>query len=112
VPGVLALGTTIGQTVVVIPLVFITRRICGPAAVQGAGHAALAGLAACVAGTAVGVAVSLTVPLLHQKLEAVALAMAAAGCAIIAFGVVAYLLDDGDLEAVLAWARRMARGRS
>ena len=112
VPAMLALGTTIGQIVVAIPLVFVTRRICGPAAVQGAGHANLAGLVACAAGVVVGVAVSLAVPL-HHKLEAVALAVPAAGCAIIAFGVVAYLLDDGDLRAVLAWARRaMGRLRS
>ena len=108
VPGALALGTTIGQTVVAIPLVFITRRICGPAAVQGAGHAALAGLAACAAGAAVGVAASAAVPL-HHKLEAVALAVPAALCAILAFGVVAYLLDKGDLRAVLAWVRRTLR---
>ncbi len=50
VVAALALGTTIGQTVVAIPLVFVTRRICGPAAVQGARHAALAGLVACAAG--------------------------------------------------------------
>ena len=111
VVAVLALGTTIGQTVVAIPLVFVTRRICGPAAVQGAGHAALAGLAACAAGAAVGVAVSLAVPL-HHKLVAVALAVPAAGCAIIAFGVVAYFLDDGDLKAVLAWVRRAVKRRS
>jgi putative peptidoglycan lipid II flippase len=107
VVAALALGTTIGQTVVAIPLVFVTRRICGTAAVEGAGHAALAGLAACAAGAAVGLAVSLAVPL-HHKLVAVALAVPAAGCAIIAFGVVAYLLDDGDLRAVLAWVRRAA----
>ena len=112
VPAMLALGTTIGQIVVAIPLVFVTRRICGPAAVQGAGHANLAGLVACAAGVVVGVAVSLAVPL-HHKLVAAALAVPAAGCAIIAFGVVAYLLDDGDLKAVLAWARRaMGRLRS
>jgi hypothetical protein len=29
----------------------------------------------------------------------------AAACAIIAFGVVAYLLDAGDLRAVLGWVR-------
>jgi putative peptidoglycan lipid II flippase len=110
VPGALALGTTIGQTVVVIPLVFVTRRICGPAAVQGAGHATLAGLAACAAGTVVGVGVSLAVPL-HHKLEAIALAVPAVACSILAFGVVAYLLDDGDLRAVLTWARRVARRR-
>jgi putative peptidoglycan lipid II flippase len=108
----LALGTTIGQTVVAIPLVFVTRRICGPAAVQGVGHAALAGLAACAAGAAVGVTASLAVPL-HHKLLTAALAVPAAVLAIIAFGVVAYLLDDGDLKAVLAWVRRgMARLRS
>jgi putative peptidoglycan lipid II flippase len=108
VPAALALGVTVGQTVVAIPLVFVTRRICGPAAVQGTRHAALAGLVACAAGAAVGVAVSLAVPL-HHKLVAVALAVPAAGCAIIAFGVVAYLLDNGDLKAVLGWARRILR---
>jgi hypothetical protein len=110
-PAALALGITISQTVVAIPLMFITRKICGPAAVQGTRHAALVGLAACVAAAAVGVAVSLAVPL-HHKLVAVALAIPAAGCAIIVFGVVAYFLDDGDLRTVLAWLRRVARRRS
>jgi putative peptidoglycan lipid II flippase len=108
VPAMLALGTSIGQTVVAIPLVFVTRRICGKVAVQGAGHATLAGLGACAAGAAVGVAVSLAVPL-HHKLVAVALAVPAALLAIIAFGVVAYLLDSGDLRAVVAWVRRAVR---
>jgi putative peptidoglycan lipid II flippase len=111
VVAMLALGTTIGQTAVAIPLVFVTRRICGPDAVQGAGHATLAGLGACAAGTAVGVAVSLVLPL-HHKLVAAALAVPAAGLAIIAFGVVAYLLDAGDLRAVVAWVRRAVRPRS
>jgi putative peptidoglycan lipid II flippase len=107
VVAALALGTTIGQTVVAIPMVIVTRRICGKAAVQGVGHAALAGLVAGAAGAAVGAAVSLAVPL-HHKVEAFALAIPAAGCAIIAFGVVAYLLDGRDLRAVLAWVRRGA----
>ena len=111
VVAALALGNTIGQTVVAIPLVILTRRICGKAAVQGVSHAALAGLAAGAAGAAAGVAVSMAVPV-HHKLEALALAVPAAGCAIIAFGVVAYLLDNGDLRAVLAWVRRVARPRS
>ena len=111
VPAMLALGTTIGQTVVAIPLVFVTRRICGPAAVRGAGHATLAGLAACAAGAAVGVGVSLAVPL-HHKLEAVALAVPAACCAMLAFGVVAYILDRGDLKAVLGRVRRALRRTS
>ena len=111
VVGALALGNTIGQTVVAIPLVIVTRRICGKAAVQGVSHAALAGLAAGAAGAAVGVTLSLAVPEQH-KLEAFALAIPAACGAIIAFGVVAFLLDDGDLRAVLAWVRRVTRLRS
>jgi putative peptidoglycan lipid II flippase len=111
VVAALALGTSIGQTVVAIPLVSVTRRICGPTAVQGAGHAMLAGLAACAAGAAVGLAVSLAVPA-HHKLVAVALAVPAAGCAIFVFGLVAYFLDDGDLKTVLAWVWRVARRRS
>jgi putative peptidoglycan lipid II flippase len=105
VVAALALGTTVGQTATAIPLVFVTRRICGPAAVQGARHAALAGMVACAVGAAVGLAVSLAVPL-HHKLVAVAVAFPAAGCAIIAFGAVAYFLDDGDLKVVLGWLRR------
>jgi putative peptidoglycan lipid II flippase len=108
VVAALALGNTVGQTAAAIPLVFITRRICGKAAVQGAGHAALAGLAAGAAGAAAGVAVSLAVPV-HHKLEAFALGVAAAAGAVIAFGIVAYLLDDGDLRAVLAWVRRVVK---
>jgi putative peptidoglycan lipid II flippase len=108
VVAALALGNTIGQTAVAIPLVLVTRRICGKDALQGVGHAALAGLAAGTAGAAVGVAVSLAVPV-HHKLEAFALAVPAVGGAVIAFGVVAYLLDHGDLRAVLAWVRRAVR---
>jgi putative peptidoglycan lipid II flippase len=107
VVAALSLGNTIGQTVVAVPLVFVTRRICGKAAVQGIGHANLAGLAAGAVGGAVGVAISLAVPL-HHKLDSFALALPAALCAIVAFGVVAFLLDNGDLRAVLAWFRRAA----
>ncbi|HEX4255594.1 MAG TPA: lipid II flippase MurJ [Streptosporangiaceae bacterium] len=110
VVAALSLGNTIGQTVVAIPLVLVTRKICGKAAVQGVTHAALAGLAAGVAGSAAGVAVSLALPG-HHKLGTFFLAFPAALAAIIAFGVVAFLLDNGDLKAVLAWVRR-ARARS
>jgi len=106
VVAALALGNTIGQSVVAIPLVILTRRIRGTAAVHGVSRAALAGLAAGAAGATAGVTISLAVPV-HHKLEAFALAVPAAGGAIIAFGVVAYLLDNGDLKAVLARARRV-----
>lgn len=70
-----------------------------------------AGLAACAAGTMVGLAISLAVPL-HHKLEDAALALLAAAGAIVIFGVVAYFLDGGDLKFVLAWVRRVTRIRS
>jgi putative peptidoglycan lipid II flippase len=108
VVAALALSTTIGQTVVAIPLVIATRRICGPAAVQGVTRAALAGLAAAAAGAAVGVAVSVAVPA-GNKLLAAGVAVVAAGCAVIAFGAVAYLLDDGDLRTVVGRVRQLAR---
>ena len=107
VVAALSLGNTIGQTVVAVPLVLVTRRICGKAAVQGIGRANLAGLAAGAVGGAVGVAITLAVPV-HHKLDSFAVALPAAGCAIVAFGIVAFFLDHGDLRAVLAWARRAA----
>ena len=111
VVAALALGNTIGQTVVAVPMVILTRRICGKAAVQGVGHAMLAGLAAGAAGAATGVSVSLAVPM-NGKLTAFAVSVPSAVCAVMTFGVIAYLLDDGDLKVVLAWVRRVARPRS
>jgi putative peptidoglycan lipid II flippase len=108
VPAALCLGYTIGQTVVAVPMVAVTRRICGPAALRGVGRATLAGLAAGAAGVAVGVAISVAVPL-HHKLEAFALAVPAAVFAIVAFLVVAFWLDDGDLKTVLGWLRQARR---
>jgi putative peptidoglycan lipid II flippase len=110
VVAALALGNTIGQTVVAVPMVIATRRICGAAAVQGVDHAALAGLSAGAAGAAAGVAVSLAAPV-TGKLQAFALAVPAAACAVLVFGVVAYLLDDGDLRITLTLVRRALRLR-
>jgi putative peptidoglycan lipid II flippase len=107
VVAALALATTIGQTVVAIPLVIATRRIRGKAAVQRVGHAALAGLAAAAAGAAVGIAVTIALPM-SPKLLAAAVAVLAVGCAITAFAVVAYLLDGGDLLVVLTQLRRVS----
>jgi putative peptidoglycan lipid II flippase len=107
----LALGVTIGLAVAAIPLVLITRRIRGQAAVQGAGHAALAGLAAGAVGAAVGAAVSVALPVSH-KLLAFGVAVLAAGCAVIAFGAVAYLVDRGDLRMLTARWRRLTRPRA
>jgi putative peptidoglycan lipid II flippase len=111
VVAALALANTIGQSLLAVPLVIATRRICGRAAVEGTGHAALAGLAAGVAGAAVGVAVSL-VGSGGGKLLAAGVAVVAATCATAAFGVVAFVLDRGDLRAVVRRLRRAARSRS
>jgi putative peptidoglycan lipid II flippase len=110
VVAALALGTTIGQSVVAVPLVLVTRRICGREAIEGAGHAMLAGLTAGLASAAVGVAVSLS-GAGSGKLLAAAVAVAAAACATVAFGVVAFLLDRGDLRAVVRRVRQLARRR-
>lgn len=113
VVAALALGNTIGQTVVAVPLVLLTRRICGREALAGTGHAMAAGLAAGAVAAAVGVAISLA-DSGGGKLLAVGVAVAAAACCIVAFGVVAFLLDRGDLRAIarrLRQARPAARGR-
>jgi putative peptidoglycan lipid II flippase len=110
VVAALALGNTIGQTVVAVPMVVATRRICGAAAMEGVDHAALAGLSAGAAGAAAGVAVSLAAPV-TGKLQAFALAVPAAVSAVLVFGVVAYLLDDGDLRIALALVRRALKLR-
>jgi putative peptidoglycan lipid II flippase len=111
VVAALALGSTIGMTVVAVPLLIATRRIRGRAAVEGVGRSALAGLAAGAAGAAAGVAVTMTVPI-SGKLVAAGMAVLAAGCAVIAFGVVSYVLDKRDLVAVTLRLRRFARSRS
>jgi hypothetical protein len=89
-------------------MVMATRRICGKAAVQGVGHAALSGLAAGAAATAAGLAVTLVFPV-TGKLVAVGVAVIAASSAVIAFTVVAYLLDQGDARKVLSWLNRLPR---
>ena len=111
VVAALALGTTIGQTLVAIPLVMATRRIRGHAAVQGVRRAALSGLVAAAIGAAVGLAVSIAVPV-DRKLVAIGVALLAACCATISFGVVAFILDNGDLRAFLARLRRTSRVRA
>ena len=111
VAAALAVGNTVGQTAVAIPLVLATRRICGPAAVQGSGHATVAGLAAGAVGAGLGVAVCLVAPV-GGKLASAGVAVVAVGAAVVGFGVVAYLLDRGDLKTVLARLRRLARRRA
>jgi hypothetical protein len=55
-----------------------------------------------------GVAVSLALPT-SGKLLATGVAVLAAAVAALAFGLVAYLLNDGDLRAALSWLRQVTR---
>jgi len=101
VVAALALGNTIGQTAAAIPLMVVTRRICGRPAMQGVGRAVFAGVAAALGGATAGVAVSLALPVSH-KLLAAGTGVVAAAAAVAAFGVVALLLDGGDLLAIVS----------
>jgi putative peptidoglycan lipid II flippase len=107
----LALASSTGFILVAIPTVIVTRRLRGPAAIAGLGHATLAGIAAAAAASAVGLAVTLVMPVGGNLLE-VGSGLIATVLAIIVFGVVAYALDRGDLRAVAGRLRRFARGRT
>jgi putative peptidoglycan lipid II flippase len=108
VVGALALGNTLGSTGAAIPLVFVTRRIRGRAAVAGVGRATLAGLAAAVVGAAVGAGVSVVIPVDRRVLYGIVGGVASLA-AIVAFGLVAFFLDDGDLRVVLARIQQVIR---
>jgi putative peptidoglycan lipid II flippase len=111
VVAALALGNTIGQTVAVVPMVIVTRRICGPRALAGVNHAAGAGQVAGLVSAVVGVAICLVAPA-GGKTIAAGVAVVAASGAVITFGVVAYVLDRGDMKAVLARLRRVVTSRA
>jgi putative peptidoglycan lipid II flippase len=106
--GALALASSVGQLVVCVPMVTATRRLRGPAAVAGFGHATLAGIAAAASGAAAGLLVTLILPTGGNVLE-VGSGSAATIVAIGVFGVVAYALDRGDTRVALRRLRRLAR---
>jgi len=108
VVAALALGSSIGQTVVAIPVVIVTRRLRGPAALRGSRRAGLAGLAAgavsAVAGTAVSAAIHA-----GGKMLAVVSATGACCVAIAVFAIVGYALDRPDAVAILSRVRLVVR---
>jgi putative peptidoglycan lipid II flippase len=108
--GALALASSIGQIAVAVPMVAATRRLRGPAAVAGLGHATLAGLAAAAAGAAAGLAVTLVMPTGGAIFETGA-GIVSAMLAVVVFGVVAYALDKEDVRAAAGRLRRFARNR-
>jgi putative peptidoglycan lipid II flippase len=103
----LALGTSVAQLVVAVPMVLAIRRVRGQAAVEGVVRATLASLAACAAGSAVGLGVTLATPA-DGKLHDIGSGALGAAAAIVAFGVVACALDGGEVRAALLRVRRLA----
>jgi putative peptidoglycan lipid II flippase len=111
------------QAVLSVPLVYLAPpRLVVPAlalagaigllavaAVEGVGHATMAGIAASAAGAAVGLSVTMIAPDGGKFAQAADGALAAV-LAVLVFGLVAYALDRGDLRAVAGRARRLARG--
>jgi putative peptidoglycan lipid II flippase len=105
VVAALGLGNTIGLTAGGVALTVAVRRACGRAALRATARAAGAGILAAAAGAAAGAAAAWLLPAPSLTLDAVG-AVAAAACALVVFGLVAYLLDGGELRAALGRARR------
>ena len=94
--AMLALGNTIGLTAAGLALFIAVRRACGPAALAGAGRAAVSGLAAAAAGAGAGTAVAAALPTTGPPALIAVLALLVA---LAAFAGAAFLLDSGELRA-------------
>jgi putative peptidoglycan lipid II flippase len=110
VVGALALGSTLGQTIVAVPLMIAIRRIRGRAATAGAGRAMATGAGAGAAGAAAGLAATMALPLNGRLLSGV-MAVGSAGCAVIVFGVFCYLIGGADVRTIMPRLWRFARTR-
>jgi len=106
VVAALSAASTVGQLAIAIPMMIAVGRIRGKAATAGIGHASLAGLVAAVAGTAVGVAAALVMPVGGKLYDGAAGAIGVI-CAVVVFVVVAYLLDKDDLRMATARVQRL-----
>ncbi|HEY2314772.1 MAG TPA: lipid II flippase MurJ [Streptosporangiaceae bacterium] len=105
VVAMLALGNTIGLTVAGLALVVAVRRAIGRAALAGTGRAAASGLVAAIVGAGAGAGVAAALPR-TGSIAAALVAVLAAGCALTAFAGVAYVLDGGELRAVVSRTRQ------
>jgi putative peptidoglycan lipid II flippase len=106
-----ALGASIGQLVVAVPMVLVMRRIRGASSLRGVGRATLASVVAGLAASVAGLAVALVAPT-DGKLQDAATGALAALVALVVFALVAYPLDRGDLRMVAGRLRRFAAARS
>ena len=104
----IAAASTIANTAVAIPMVRVIRRLRGDAALSGVHRANFTGLVAAVLASAAGVAVSLSLPT-GRRLDAGGSAVVAALSALVVFAIVAYLLDAGDLRAIVRRGRARLR---
>jgi putative peptidoglycan lipid II flippase len=110
VVGALALGSTLGQSIVAVPMMIAIRRIRGRAATAGVGRAMTTGAGAGAAGAAAGLAATLALPL-NGRLLSIAVAVLSAGCAVVVFCVVCYVLGGPDVRAIMPRLWRFARTR-
>jgi putative peptidoglycan lipid II flippase len=106
----LGLGNTAGMAVSAAALLAAVRRVRGAGALQGVARAAAAGLAGAVAGAAAAGGISAAMPV-SGFLPNAAVALIAGCAALTAFGMIAYVLDGGDLRAVLVRVRRGGKPR-
>jgi putative peptidoglycan lipid II flippase len=105
----LGLGNTIGLTVAGIALVAAVRRARGPVALHGVTRAGLAGLVGALAGAAAGLGVCAALPA-SGFFPNIAVVLLACVSTTLAFGLVAFALDGGELRALAARARaKLAR---
>jgi putative peptidoglycan lipid II flippase len=105
VVAALGLGNTAGLTAGGVALTAAVRRACGGAALRATARAAGGGIVAAAAGAAAGAGAAWLLPAPGLVLDAAG-AVVAAACALAVFGLVAYLLDGGELRAALGRARR------
>jgi putative peptidoglycan lipid II flippase len=108
VVAALALGYTIGHTAATVPVLVVTRRIRGPASVEGVGRSALVGLAGAAAGAVTGVVVTLALPAAHRLIYAGVGVVAACG-SVALFGIVSYALGSAESRAMVKRLRKVRR---
>jgi len=108
VVAALCIGNTVGQTASAVVTMAITRRIRGSGALQGTWRASWVGLLGAGLAAAAGAGVCLALPAGHKFLDIFVGALAV-GCAVVVFGLVAVLLDRGDVRQVLAWTRQVSK---
>lgn len=101
VVAALSAASTVSLLVVAVPMAIAIRRFRGAAAIAGLGRATLAGVAAGLVAGGAGAGVTLLVPAGGKLFEAATGAVATL-LAVLVFGVVAYVLDSGDLRMVAA----------